>query len=68
MSRPRDGTSPRKDICIKYCYALSKVEGRTTERGRATYFRIYRRTYQMSDHPLMWIQSQTDSGEVFLKQ
>ena len=31
------------------------------------YYRIYWRTYQISDHLPMWIQSKTDSGEDFLK-
>jgi hypothetical protein len=53
MSRAKERTSPRNDICIKYSYVLRKVEGRTIEQGRTTYFRIYRRTYQISDHSPM---------------
>ena len=68
MSRPKERTSARNDICIKDFYALRKVEGRTTEQGRTTYFRIYRCTYQLSDHSPMWIQPKTDFGEDFLKQ
>ena len=58
-----------EDIYIKYCYALRKVDGtERTEQGRTTHFRIYRRTYRISDHSPMWIQLKTDFGEVFLKQ
>ena len=38
-----------------------------TEQGRTTCFRIYRRTYQISDHSPMWIQSKTGFGEDFHK-
>ena len=41
------------------------IEG--TEHGCTTYFEIYRRTYQISDHSPMWIQSKTGFGEDFLK-
>jgi hypothetical protein len=39
-----------------------------TEQRRTAYYRIYRRTYQMSGHSPMWIQLKTDFGEDFLKQ
>jgi hypothetical protein len=38
-----------------------------TEQGHTTCFRIYRRTYQISDHSPMWIQSKTGFGEDFHK-
>jgi len=48
---------------------LRKVdEIERTEQRRTTYFRIYRCTYQISDHSPMWIQLKTDFGEEFLKQ
>jgi hypothetical protein len=54
----------RNDICVKYCYALRKVYGtERTEQGRTTYYRIYWRTYKISDRSPMWIQSKPDSGE-----
>ena len=67
--RPRERTSPRNDICIEYCYALREVDGTEgTEHGCTTYFEIYRRTYQISDHSPSWIQMKTDCGEDFHKQ
>jgi hypothetical protein len=39
-----------------------------TEQGRTTYYRIYWRTYQISDHSPMWIQLKADFGEDFLTQ
>ena len=53
MSRPKERTFARNDISIKYSHVLRKVEGRAVEQGRITYFRIYRRTYQISDHSPM---------------
>lgn len=48
---------------------LRKDDGtERTQQGRTTYYRIYWRTYQMSDRSPMWIQSKTDFGEDFLKQ
>jgi hypothetical protein len=67
--RPRERTSPRNDICIKYCYALREVDGtERTEHGCTTYFEIYWRTYQITDHSPIWIRMKTDCGEDFHKQ
>lgn len=54
------------DMGEKY---LSKDDGtERTEQGCITYYRVNWRTYQMSDHSPIWIQSKTDFGEDFLEQ
>jgi hypothetical protein len=38
------------------------------EQGRTTYYRIYWRSDQISDHSLIWIQAKADFNEDFLDQ
>ena len=48
---------------------MREVDGTEgTEHGCTTYFEIYRRTYQISNHSPIWIQMKTDCDENFHKQ
>jgi endonuclease/exonuclease/phosphatase family metal-dependent hydrolase len=64
--RPDDQELYAKEMGEAYLRTSDGTE--RTEQGRATYYRTYWRTFQMSDHLPMWIQLRTDFGEEYLKQ
>jgi hypothetical protein len=48
-------------------YLVSSSGKIRTEAGKTSYYRTYWRTFQMSDHRLMWIELKTDFSGEYLK-
>jgi endonuclease/exonuclease/phosphatase family metal-dependent hydrolase len=64
--RPDDESLYAAEMGENYLHKDDGTE--RTAQGRATYYRSYWRTHQMSDHLPMWIRLKTDFGEEFLKR